>query len=283
MLSINMNIETNKKYNINQLSKILYDNLDNNIEYIYNYNINDLLKLKNNGILSLLIQYYIKLNDNYNINYIIDNIKFNNLILLKRDYLNIIKFYYNLDNEELYKKYFDQLLFKFNNNSELLLNKDIDFILNNKLYNLLLHFDGYFIKTSNNDHSKLSEYAKLKLYGITSDIINTYLYYIENKIHKNILLMINNLLIKINHENNSNELFILDAGNILNNYMGTITNKSLINLENIINLLIIKKNKLLIIIHNKHIKNLINLEKILKNKKCFYFLNPYIMVFLKNA
>ena len=259
--------------NINNLSKLLYSNLDINRYIIYDYDIDILINLKNNGIISLLICYYTKLNDIQKLNYKINKIKLYNLKLLKRDYLNIIKFYYNTNNE-LYIKYLNELKTKINNNPEIIIHKDIDFILNNNINELLLNLDGFFIKTSINDNLKLSldEYYKLKFYKLDNIIVNNIILFIENNINKNLLQIINTIFLKIKNEEN---ITIIDSGNIINNYKGTITQQSLINLENILNLLIKKNIKPFIIIHNKHIKNIPDLKNFLKNKNCFYFLTPY--------
>jgi|UniRef100_A0A6C0EDM1 hypothetical protein len=258
---------------INELSKNLYINLNSNLNYIYNYNNDNLIDLKNNGIISLLILYYIKLNDSININYIINKIKLNDLDLLKRDYLNILD-YYNLNNEIFYQNYLIEFISKIKNNPDIILNKDLDYLIKKKIKDVLLGLNGLFIKTSNTNYNEINtiEYSKLNFYKFDNNLVNKIILFLENNFSKNINYILNNMFIKIK---NIEKICIIDGGNVINNYKGKITNQSLQNLENIVNKLIEKNYKPLIILHNKHIKNINNLDYFLKNKNIYYFLSPF--------
>jgi hypothetical protein len=257
---LDMNMETINKYNINQL---LYNYLYKNDIFdhkIYEIEINNLIISNKKDSITLLLLYFIKLNNINNINIII-----NNNILFKRDYLNIIKYFYSFNFEEAIK-YFNEIINKMNYNLE---NKDIDFIITIKLNKLLFYLDGYFLTTSIDNNILYDyDYSKLKMYHLNITIINNFLEYIETIIPLNILRIMQTKYSKINQQK---KIFIIDAGNIIHSYQGKITEKSILNLKNLTNLL--SDYSLLIIIHNKHIKSIEKLKNFLKNK--LYFLTPY--------
>ena len=217
-----------------QLSYILYNSLNNNenkIEDIINtYTLDNLLL--NNGCLSNLLLYYINNKNEEKINYILTK---NNL--MKRDYLNISKYYY---------------FFNFNKSLEVFKNinyynleiKDIDFLINNSLIKLLYELEGIFIKTTVNlnNFSISLPYIKLEINNLK------YINEIEKLFTNNILNNLNK--IKLDYD------YIIDAGNIL------YSNKGKFNINGLINILN-RCNNSLIIIHKKHlkidiVKNIIN-------------------------
>jgi hypothetical protein len=191
-----------KKNKINNISWELHKLLlNNNLEEI-NKIVDNIKELDyDNGIITNLILYYIKINNKDKIDYFLKNYK-----LMKRDYLNIIVY------NENYLYLFDIII----NNFELL-DKDLDFIINNKI-NVLHKLDGYFLKNSCNYKNTINT-KLLKLYYLDEKSIELML----NLIEKEIIITdkINNLL-KINYDN------IIDCGNIIYNNHGKInyTNKN---------------------------------------------------------
>ena len=210
--------------------------LNNNLKEISE--IVDIIKESDydNGIITNLILYYIKINDENKINYFLENCK-----LMKRDYLNIIVY----DKKYLYL--FDTIIDNFE-----LLDKDLDFIINNKL-NVLHKLDGFFLK-NNCNYKNTIDTNLLKLYYLDEKSIELMLNLIEKEI---IITDKMKDLLKNNYDN------IIDCGNIIYNNQGKI---------NYNNLNIIKQltGNNLLIIHIKHKKNLNN--DILKNN--IYF-TPY--------
>ena len=216
---------------------------NNEINDIININGLDYLLL-NNGCLSNLLLYYIKNKNNININYI--SLKKN---LMKRDYLNISKYYYDKDYIKSY------IIFK-NINYKNINTKDINFIINNGLVKLLFELEGLFITTTINYNNNKLPYVKLKINNNENNYIN--------KIEENIDLKILNNLRKENLKFD----FIIDAGNILHSYQGTINKESINGLIKILN----KCTNVLIVIHMKHFKNKL-IKNIIKNYN--YYLTPY--------
>ena len=106
--------------------------LDNNLKEI-NEIIDNLKEIYyDNGIITNLILYYIKIDNEEKINYFLeDNFK---VKLMKRDYLNIMVY------NKKYLYLFDTIIDNFE-----LLDKDLDFVINNKL-NVLHKLDGFFLK-----------------------------------------------------------------------------------------------------------------------------------------
>ena len=138
--------------------------LNNNLKEISE--IVDIIKESDydNGIITNLILYYIKINDEDKINYFLKNYK-----LMKRDYLNVIVY----DKKYLYL--FDTIIDNFE-----LLDKDLDFIINNKL-NVLHKLDGFFLK-NNCNYKNTIDTNLLKLYYLDEKSIELMLNLIEKEI-----------------------------------------------------------------------------------------------------
>jgi hypothetical protein len=222
----------------NEIYKLLNNNNNNEILDIININgLNNLLL--HNGCLSNLLIYYINNNDNDKINYILTKTN-----LMKRDYLNITKYYYEID--------FDKSLMSFRNiNYNNLEIKDIDFLIKNSLRKIFYELEEIFIKTTLNYNNYKLPYKKLQIKN------NNYINIIEKIFTDNILNELNKIKLDYN--------YIIDAGNILYSDKGKI---NITGLEKIIN----KCNNSIIIIHKKHLKN-----NIIKNiiNKYHYYETPY--------
>lgn len=230
----------NKTKNKNNISWKLHTLLlDNNLEEI-NEIVDSIKEIDyDNGIITNILLYYIKIDNKEKINYFLeDNFK---VKLMKRDYLNIMVY------NKKYLYLFDTVI----NNFELL-DKDLDFIIKNKL-DVLHKLDGYFLKNSSNYANTINTNL-LKLYYLDEKSIELMLNLIEKEI---IITDKLNELLKINYDN------IIDCGNIIYNNQGKINYNNL----NIINQL---TGNNLLIIHTKHKKNLNS--NIIKNN--IYF-TPY--------
>lgn len=230
----------NKTKNKNNISWKLHTLLlDNNLEEI-NEIVDSIKEIDyDNGIITNILLYYIKIDNKEKINYFLeDNFK---VKLMKRDYLNIMVY------NKKYLYLFDTVI----NNFELL-DKDLDFIIKNKL-DVLHKLDGCFLKNSCNYENTINTNL-LKLYYLDEKSIELMLNLIEKEI---IITDKLNELLKINYDN------IIDCGNIIYNNQGKINYNNL----NIINQL---TGNNLLIIHTKHKKNLNS--NIIKNN--IYF-TPY--------
>jgi len=167
---------------------------------------------------------------------------------MKRDYLNISKYFYDIN--------FEKSLSIFKNiNYETLNTKDIDFLINNKLIKLIYELKDLFIYTKMKINLCKLPYIKLKINNC-----NTYI----NQINKYLTVdIINNLYNIINDYE-----YIIDAGNILHSDKGSITQNSINGLKKIIN----NNKNSLIIIHTKHFNNSHIKNIIIKYN---YYLTPY--------
>ena len=201
-----------------------YDLIKKNI--INKYDITLLINTKNKGIISLILQYGIS-SCNNDIVSIIEP-----YLSMKRDFLNIIV-YYKTDIERCIN------IFK-NINLDLFLQKDLEFLIENKLYFLIKMLDGLFLKLDiiGSDIYNL----KLKKYKLQN--INKYISLFTAKISHKSLQEFNNIII-----NNYN--YIIDAGNILFSRTGLICKHSVNDLKTVID----TYPNSLIIIHKRHLEN----------------------------
>ena len=155
-----MNKTKNNRNNNNNISWKLHTLLlENNLEEIREI-IDNIRELDyNNGIITNLLLYYIKINNKEKIDYFLKNYK-----LMKRDYLNIMVY----DKSYLYLS--DIVIDNFE-----LLDKDLDFIINNKL-DILHKLDGFFLKNSCN-YKNIIDTTLLKLYYLDEKSIKLMLPY----------------------------------------------------------------------------------------------------------
>jgi hypothetical protein len=262
----------NKNKHLNELAYKLYLNL-NDIEKfkdffkINNLNIINILN-SNNSIISLLIKYYITNNDIENINLILNYPK---IILMKRDILSIINYYYLIDiNKSI--NIFTNIFLSLNNtniniSNNILENKDIDFLINNKLYYLFYYIQGLYYKTSINisNNNDLLYFNDNNIFYNNNLYIDKLLYYFQKNMIENDIININNIYKNIDFD------YILDGGNIIYS-----TNKIIDNLDNIkIIINLIKSKKILIILHTKYIKKYDNILKYFNDNNINYYLSPY--------
>ena len=216
----------------------------------------DITSLPNN-ILTNIISFFIKTDNEY-LEIIRDNI--NLLDLHKRDYLNLSNYYYEKDfnfANIIFTKYI------VNNQNIQLLEKDINFIINNKLVKLLYLLEGRFIKTSVDINKYNIIQPSIHKINIDTNILNEVKLLIEKQTSKKELNKFMNFINNINYD------YIVDAGNVLF-YKGKINNKNINNLYNLCN-----NKKSLVLIHQRHFKKHPNIKKELDERNIKYYLTPY--------
>lgn len=266
-----MSIPLNK-HEINKISYILHQlhtsrddkQFDEMINY---YHIDTLIDTKHNGLITNLVIYLIRNNIKLLEDILIKIESFDDFKLMKRDYLQIIKYYYPINELRAIDIFVKTVL---NGDINLLQSKDIDFIIENKLFKLLLNLDGLFINISKHWESTCLPLTKLKLYAILEDIANNILTLLEHEIttlHKNTLDAFSIC-------NNTFDV-IIDGGNVIYNFNGKYCDQSLYELEHIFKKIKEQFTSPLIVLHKKHIKIFPQLITLFKIYKIKYFLTPY--------
>ena len=227
------------------LHKLLVENDYNKIEQVLK-TINP-CDINDNGVLSLILSYFIKNND-MRINLLLSNNRF-----MKRDYLMICNYYYHSNYSYSLELFIKNIL---DNKNIQLLPKDIDYLIENKLHKLLILLNGHHIYSSINN---------LSLHDYTNNV---------DSIDFNILKKIKDT-ININHNDFNNYLsnikydYIIDGCNILL-YKGRISKKNIENLYRISNNI-----NSLVIIHKRHIKKNSTIKFELDKKGIKYYLTPF--------
>jgi hypothetical protein len=251
------------KLNINILSRLFYnclleENFNGIQDIIDEYTLVTLANTKNKGLISLILQYGI----------IIDNTEIIELIKphlsMTRDFLHLIV--YNRDDVKKGRDIFKNI------NIKLFLQKDVIFLIENKLYFLLPYLEGMFIKLD----IKGSDIYNSKLKKITLENIDKYVAIFSMEIDNKILKQFNDVISK-------NYDYIIDAGNILFSQTGQIDTHSIEDLKTVIE---IYPNSL-IIIHKRHLKDK-KISEVIQGK-LFYATPPkinddlfIILAYLKN-
>jgi len=263
-----------KKYN-KKLALLLYNNLNNNKEFENILNKEILLELlTDNSLLSLILLFFINNNNNNKIEYILN---LNNINFMKRDYLNIIKYYYNIDYNKTENILVNNLL---KDNTIILDSKDLDYLIKNKLFKCIIKMTNLFIISTINlelcnsvDNLELCnsidnlELINSKIF-LNKNILEIILKYIEYNLYENEIIKLNNFIFKNHYD------IIIDFGNILYSTNGIINDSYLINL-NKIHKLSNNYGKILYIIHIKHIKKYPDILNFLKQHNYLYYLTPY--------
>jgi hypothetical protein len=203
--------------------------------------------ISDNGILTNIILYFINNNDT-RLDIIINN------TLMKRDYIKLAIYYYHSD---LIKS-----LYIFNKNTHELEMKDINGLINNKCYELIKLLNGVYLQTNIQDDLYEKYYDNMVNFDYNLiNIKNT----IEQHINIKELNKFNKFINKYNYD------YIIDGCNVLL-YHGKISNKNINNLYKIIN----TKQRALVIIHTKYIKQHPNIKKKLDELNILYYLTPYL-------
>jgi hypothetical protein len=280
---MNYTISINYKLNasgVKQLAHLLYEQ-STNYEFINNvinyYTLEALINTKNNGLISNILSFYINTKNDIILTQIIPYItQLNNFKLMKRDYMNFINYYY-INNYPLAEQIFTQYILNNSlnttseNNSLGYQMKDINFILNNKLFKLLPYLLELFIEVDNSEFPLINPInINLKKININLNLLTFLINKIETEFNNIILKQINSFYTKLNEIK-----VIIDTGNILHNRQGNITQHSLIDLENIIINVITNIGTPLIIIHSKHFKTHPELINIFTRTGVIYYRTPY--------
>ena len=209
----------------NYLSEENFDVIQEDI--IDKYKLETLIDTKNKGLISLIFQYGIIVDNTE----IIESIK--PYLSMKRDFLHLIVY-----NKQDTINCID--IFKKNINLELFLQKDVEFLIENELYFLLPCLEGMFIKLD----IEGSDIYNSKLKKFTLQNTMKYITIFSKKINSKIFKIFNDVI-----SNNFN--YIIDAGNILFSQTGQIGSHSIEDLKTVID----TYPNSLIIIHKRHLED----------------------------
>ena len=200
-------------------------------EHIY-ANIDDKIK---NGFISLKIRYLLNTNNIQQLFNIIENYK-----LMKRDYILIIIYFYNIDIDMSINIFENNVI-----NDCKLEQSDIDKLLQNKCYNIIKMMENYFINCSMKENINPNDYNIFYKYNLDMKLKQKICEFYKNKLNEKYF---NSIISKI-HDIDC----IVDGGNISHMNGGTCDYKYI----NKISQLISKKyKKPLYIFHNRHKKKI---------------------------
>jgi len=160
-----------------QLLKQMIDNKDNSdiFKELLNECINEFSDSKQNkrGLITLIIRYYININDIENIK----NILYNN-DLMRRDYLSCLDYFLKINQSDYYYSDIEYIY----NNIDDIETKDVDLMIENNWINLLKKFDGYMINCSFSNNIDSDDKKNLKKYSFdVSKMRDKYYERIKNK------------------------------------------------------------------------------------------------------
>jgi hypothetical protein len=219
---------------------------------IEHFGLNTLIATKNNGIVSNLLVHFIEMNDIENILEILNKTED---ILMKRDYLHVIKYYYDkVDTIELACDIFSSKIDKMS-----LLPKDIDYILENKMFMLLPKLEGLFITTSYSEELVILPENNM----VYLDDIN--IMKIKQEIQEEI---------KVDIPINKNIKVIIDGGSIVHARNGKINHHSMNDIIHVIDTARHMIGEPMLVIHSRHIKTLPQLIEKLKQHNVRYQFTP---------
>ena len=195
-----------------------------------------------------------------------------NFKLMKRDYMGLIKYYYESDFARA-QKYFESKIINANSdiNTSIIQDKDISFILSNKLTKLLGYLSGLYVCVDINES-----------YPIVSPDENLIKFTIGTQIQARILELIESsmgkfapIVKKFYNKKNIPHFAIIDAGNVLHARKGQITETSISDLENIIVKTRYTIGEPLVIIHKRHEKSFPKLLEVFTKNYVNYFQTPH--------
>jgi len=225
----------------------------------------NIIRNNNSGIISNLLHYHILISNDLIISTILNTVN-----LMKRDYLKLTKYYYN-SNYMLAESIFDNnILSKYNYNTDFILaTKDINFIIENKLFIFLKKLENKFVECD---------------LDIKDDNINLGDLQLINIPYEEVQHILSKLNIQVKNKYGSLRT-IIDGGSVIHNRNGKITKNSLYDLINIAK----KCENPIIVIHERHKKTIDNLEETLNKHNILYFFTPrnqnddiYILWFFLN-
>jgi hypothetical protein len=262
---------------VNQLAFLLYQTQnDSNLvnQLVSRFSLENLIKTKNNGLISNLLLYYISTNDIEKIEKIISLGSIYDFNMMKRDYLNLAKYFYPID-INISIKYFNHIFSLVSTNTDsVILSKDVDFLIENKMFSLISLISGLFIESSINSYPLVNgNERELKLKMIDSKIIDNIKDYVEKIIGTESVKKLNQFV----KTQMTNFDTIIDGGNVLHARTGLIGPSSLNDLKKLIELVKKEVGNPLLVIHRRHLKTLPNLISHLNAMKISYYLTPYNM------
>jgi len=263
------------KYDMNRLGFLFHKNKDNPeiiIQAISFFGLDNLINIKHNGIVTQILEYFINHSNEHQIEYIISLVnKISDFNLMKRDYLNLIIYYYKNNTKKSIDIFVNNILSKSSSNTDYVIqSKDINFMIENKLFLLLTYIKDLFIEVSGDfncvsqDLITYDNKINVSINSSVIDIINKNLSP-ENKFYVENFWKINSCEYKS----------IIDGGNVLHSSKGKLNDDSITILINISKKIQEMLGKSLLIIHRKHVKTFPNLINQLKSIGITYFLTPY--------
>jgi hypothetical protein len=264
------------KYDMNKLGFLFHKNKDNPLimlQAITFFGLENLINIKHNGILSKILEYFINKSDEEIINHIISQVdSFQDFKLMKRDYLYLTKYYYQTNLTKSIELFVNNILSMSTHNTEYIIQtKDINFIIENKMFLLITKLNNLFIEASCDFENYVNEdkitYEKKLNVSIDSSVFDI--------INKNLSSETKLYLESFWSLNNKNYKIIIDGGNVLHSVNGKLNDKSVLNLITIIKQTEKIFGKSLLIVHQKHTKTFPNLINQLKSTGVTYFLTPY--------
>ena len=124
------------KYDMNKLGFLFHKNKDNPeiiLQAISFLGLENLINMKHNGIISKILQYFINQSDEETINHMFSQVdSFQDFGFMKRDYLNLCKYYYLTNKPKSINIFVNNILSKSTHNTEYIIqSKDINFIIEN--------------------------------------------------------------------------------------------------------------------------------------------------------
>ncbi len=263
---------------LNQLAFNFHKNIHNNdliFAIIEHYGLDNLINTKHNGVVSKIIEYFINLSDENKLNEIVTKIDgFDDFSLMKRDYFHLINYFSKTNQSKSIYIFENKIMTKTNLNTQYALqSKDINYIIENKLYFLLPKLNNIFIEAS----CDFSRYIEDHLLDIECPINDSIHCSIFEKVNSNMNLDVQKYMesfLKTNSNNNDYKA-IIDGGNVLHSLNGKINDASVNNLIKIIKVVMTKFGKSILVIHRRHTKTFPNLINLLKSTGIIYFLTPY--------
>lgn len=244
---------------------MLYSSLDNKdkcMSMLEKIGIHNIINSKNNGLISNLLEYYIRYDNNMIASFIQNLLKVECFTLMKRDYLKLANYYYN-DNYSMAESIFmNNILSKVNFNSDFILSsKDIDYMIENRMYRMLEKLENIHINSNMNMNIVTPQ--SLKLIDMSQNIRNSILLKIESMIPNNISFIERNFGMK-------DFKTIIDGGSVIHNRGGMIRSTSITDLMNITNMC----EKPIVVIHERHKKTIKMLEHVFIQNNINYYFTP---------
>jgi len=242
-----------------------YNDMETFETIIRQYNLGKLFDTHHNGIISKLLEYFISINDDSRIAFLLESVE---SVLMKRDYMHFIKYYYDNNCELAIDIFKQKVLSQFE-----ILPKDLEYILEYKLLKLIPLMCGLFIRTSSVEYKiitieevehTLKQSDTLKMYTIPSNQIESILTEVQKE---------SGVVINVKHKISA----IIDGGSIVHSRGGNITVNSLNDLITISKVVQSTLGNPLVVIHKRHLKTIPNLEKELQKNGISYYLTPHKM------